>query len=180
MGTIYHNDIEYGGGGSIPIASASQLGGIKVGDNLSIDANGVLSASSGIPTHPLFIATLGPNSDGYIRLDFRTTRVTINDNAGEITFTLNAEKRQQVKEFYNLPDTFSAYSTRIYVPIQLIKYTSDWTTTGLRAFDTYLNITNYSISNIELTMDYVRFGSEAQYIDGVNLFKYQIYVPSNS
>lgn len=31
------------------IASASQLGGIKVGNNLSIDANGVLSASSGTP-----------------------------------------------------------------------------------------------------------------------------------
>lgn len=32
---------------SLPIASANTLGGIKVGNNLSIDANGVLSASGG-------------------------------------------------------------------------------------------------------------------------------------
>ena len=32
---------------SIPIASANDLGGIKVGNNLSIDANGVLSATGG-------------------------------------------------------------------------------------------------------------------------------------
>lgn len=38
-----------GGGGSytLPIASATRLGGIKVGDNLSIDGNGVLSAQTG-------------------------------------------------------------------------------------------------------------------------------------
>ena len=38
-----------GGGGSyvLPIASASTLGGVKVGTNLSIDADGVLSASGG-------------------------------------------------------------------------------------------------------------------------------------
>ena len=38
-----------GGSGSytLPIASADTLGGIKVGNNLSIDANGVLSASGG-------------------------------------------------------------------------------------------------------------------------------------
>jgi len=34
-------------GYTLPIASANDLGGIKVGNNLSIDANGVLSASSG-------------------------------------------------------------------------------------------------------------------------------------
>lgn len=34
-------------GGALPIASASTLGGIKVGTNLSIDENGVLSATGG-------------------------------------------------------------------------------------------------------------------------------------
>ena len=44
MGTIIHDDIIYGGGqADLPIASASELGGIKVGNNLSIDSNGVLS-----------------------------------------------------------------------------------------------------------------------------------------
>lgn len=39
-----------GGGGTpyvLPTASASTLGGVKVGENLSIDANGVLSATGG-------------------------------------------------------------------------------------------------------------------------------------
>lgn len=37
---------------TLPIASASTLGGVKVGSNLAIDANGVLSASSA-PTPPV-------------------------------------------------------------------------------------------------------------------------------
>ena len=36
------------GGYTLPIASANVLGGVKVGNNLSIDANGVLSASGGL------------------------------------------------------------------------------------------------------------------------------------
>jgi uncharacterized protein (TIGR02145 family) len=34
---------------NLPVASASVLGGIKVGNNLTIDANGLISASGGIP-----------------------------------------------------------------------------------------------------------------------------------
>lgn len=48
---MYLDAIAQGGGGGggyvLPIASADTLGGVKVGDNLSIDANGVLSASGG-------------------------------------------------------------------------------------------------------------------------------------
>jgi hypothetical protein len=49
---IYLNAIAEGGGGGgggyvLPTASASTLGGVKVGENLSIDANGVLSAQGG-------------------------------------------------------------------------------------------------------------------------------------
>lgn len=42
--------LEKGGGGGgyvLPVASAETLGGVKVGDNLSIDENGVLSAEGG-------------------------------------------------------------------------------------------------------------------------------------
>lgn len=39
-----------GGGYTLPIASADELGGVKVGSNLSIDENGVLSAGGGGPT----------------------------------------------------------------------------------------------------------------------------------
>lgn len=43
-GVIY--DIEDANGYELPIASTETLGGIKIGDNLSIDENGVLSANS--------------------------------------------------------------------------------------------------------------------------------------
>ena len=36
-------------GGELPVASAETLGGVKVGANLSIDENGVLSADSQTP-----------------------------------------------------------------------------------------------------------------------------------
>lgn len=43
----YEKTATGGGGYELPIASASTLGGVKVGDGLSIDAGGVLSASGG-------------------------------------------------------------------------------------------------------------------------------------
>lgn len=50
-GTIYFiTDAEGGGGGGsyvLPVASANTLGGVKVGSNLSIDENGVLSSTGG-------------------------------------------------------------------------------------------------------------------------------------
>jgi len=49
-----------GGGYVLPVASASELGGVKVGNNLSIDASGVLSANAGGYTLPPATAsTLG-------------------------------------------------------------------------------------------------------------------------
>jgi hypothetical protein len=41
------------GFGNIPVASAGTLGGVKVGANLSIDGNGVLSANPGAYTLPI-------------------------------------------------------------------------------------------------------------------------------
>ena len=50
----YLSAIAEGGGGGggyvLPIASADELGGVKVGSNLSIDESGVLSAEGGGPT----------------------------------------------------------------------------------------------------------------------------------
>ena len=45
-------DLKAGGSYTLPIASASVLGGIKVGNNLTIDANGTLSATGGGGTVP--------------------------------------------------------------------------------------------------------------------------------
>lgn len=39
--------LEEGGGYELPVASASTLGGVKIGENLEIDESGVLSASGG-------------------------------------------------------------------------------------------------------------------------------------
>ena len=54
-----------GGGGSyvLPVATASTLGGVKVGNNLSIDASGVLSATGGgnpVGTVISFMGTTAP------------------------------------------------------------------------------------------------------------------------
>ena len=51
---------------TLPIASANELGGIKVGSNLSIDADGVLSATGGggNPT-PFYY-----DADGHICIDY--------------------------------------------------------------------------------------------------------------
>lgn len=43
-----------GGSGDLPIASADTLGGVKVGEGLSIDSDGVLSASGGILIVPIY------------------------------------------------------------------------------------------------------------------------------
>ena len=44
---------------SLPIASASTLGGVKVGDNLSIDGNGALSGAAPYSLPPASASTLG-------------------------------------------------------------------------------------------------------------------------
>lgn len=48
MSTI-QDEIDSGGGGGyvLPTASATKLGGVKIGSGLSIDENGVLSATGG-------------------------------------------------------------------------------------------------------------------------------------
>lgn len=49
-GTVRIDATGGGGTGDIPIASATTLGGIKVGENLTISDDGVLSATGGTPT----------------------------------------------------------------------------------------------------------------------------------
>lgn len=63
MGTIFYDNNQYGSGSQyeLPIASASELGGVKVGNGLSIDSStGVLSANATPYTLPTASAsTLG-------------------------------------------------------------------------------------------------------------------------
>ena len=68
------------GGGSIPIASADTLGGIKVGENLSITEGGVLSASGGGGGGLVCNATYDAETEVY----------TLNKTAGEIVEAIGA------------------------------------------------------------------------------------------
>lgn len=61
------NSENAGGGGSpyvLPIASAETLGGVKVGDNLSIDENGVLSATASETVYSTTPQKIGVYVDG--------------------------------------------------------------------------------------------------------------------
>lgn len=89
--TYYITDGESGGGGSytLPIASASELGGIKVGDGLSINSStGVLSASSGMTLYPLTIKV--PLTEPYTKSTYDTTSASAYmDNAEYLSADYN-------------------------------------------------------------------------------------------
>lgn len=95
----------------LPIASADTLGGIKIGENLSIDENGVVSASGGndsIPT--LYIYTNMNNSD----IGFKYYGST-----DEPTITLNEFLKNKIPFFnimlvYNSSSTYSGANILIY------------------------------------------------------------------
>jgi hypothetical protein len=79
---------------SLPIASASVLGGIKVGTNLSIDVNGVLSATSGSGTVTSVNLTAGSSkvtvsggpitSSGSITVDVNTANMDVSTMTGTL------------------------------------------------------------------------------------------------
>ena len=62
---INFNNLGGGGGGSytLPVATASRLGGVKIGDGLSITAGGVLSATGGSSSDGLKLWTAATKSD---------------------------------------------------------------------------------------------------------------------
>ena len=94
---------------SIPMASANDLGGIKVGTGLSIDANGVLSATgssavdwSDITNKPSFatVATSGSYNDLFNKPTIPTVNdatLTIQKNGTSVgTFTANASSNATI------------------------------------------------------------------------------------
>ena len=78
-----------GGGYVLPVASSSTLGGVKVGTNLSIDENGVLSATGGgAVNYSTTEQQIGTWIDGkplYQKTFSSTTPATANTNADIIT-----------------------------------------------------------------------------------------------
>ena len=91
------------GGGSytLPVASADTLGGIKIGENLSIDENGVVSASGG---NDIEIRT--------INIPFRL-KSTINFGGGRY---INVEDEEWIKETNKiLNEIYQNQSTKKYL-----------------------------------------------------------------
>lgn len=89
----YVDDNKY----TLPIASASTLGGIKIGENLTIDENGVLSTSGGTEVLPIYNVECdisnGPSPNWYdSNSNFAVlTKKAINEayNKGDLHFILN-------------------------------------------------------------------------------------------
>ena len=79
------DNIDQGGGGSIPIASADTLGGIKVGENLSITEGGVLSATGGGGGGDIVIATFSDEDDAIV-CDYTVSQLLALLDAGTTVF----------------------------------------------------------------------------------------------
>ena len=59
---------------SLPAATASSLGGVKIGSGLSIDSNGILTSNGNIDTNALKIAILeADNPIGHVRIESNNT-----------------------------------------------------------------------------------------------------------
>ncbi|MBO4736625.1 MAG: hypothetical protein J5614_09570 [Paludibacteraceae bacterium] len=95
---------------TLPTASANTLGGIKVGNNLSIDANGVLSATGGSEYIAGEGIRIGPN-DTYYVLDYMRS-----NQAGMIATGLHATFRNpEISIKFNYPENI--VSAARYQPI---------------------------------------------------------------
>ena len=117
---------------TLPVASADTLGGIKIGENLTIDENGVVNASSGndsIPT--LYIYTNMNNSD----IDFKNYGST-----DEPTITLNEFLKNKIP-FFNIMLVYNSNST--YSGTNIIMY-PNWKPTDNIYDDTRGNLRFYS------------------------------------
>lgn len=66
---------------TLPIASASTLGGVKVGSGLNIDANGVLTATG---TSMILYNTTGQNTDGAMTQKATTDALDLKANVSDL------------------------------------------------------------------------------------------------
>lgn len=117
---------------TLPVASASTLGGIKIGENLTIEEDGTLNASGGndsIPT--LYIYTNMNNSD----IGFKYYGST-----DEPTITLNKFLKNKIP-FFNIMLVYNSSST--YSGTNIIIY-PNWKPTDNIYDDTRSNLRFYS------------------------------------
>lgn len=114
------------GGYTLPVASASQLGGVKVGSNLSIDQNGVLSATSGTWTEASnFITNFTSSSRSFQNATYNvySSKCLYNDNivlfnaAINIDITTPGQLYQGTSEInfdFNLPFALTFTSVALF------------------------------------------------------------------
>lgn len=101
--------LEKGGGYVLPTATAERLGGVKVGNGLSVDESGVLSANVTPYTPPAY-STDEVNTgvkwidgrDVYRKVILLDSPITINSNAWSADIDLTAEKLIDVKASYSV------------------------------------------------------------------------------
>lgn len=74
---------------TLPTASASTLGGVKVGSGLSIDANGVLTATG---TSMVLYNTTGQNTDGAMTQKATTDALDLKANASDLPTVFSASE----------------------------------------------------------------------------------------
>jgi len=106
------NGIESGANNyTLPTASTSSLGGIKVGTNLSIDSNGVLSADSQV--QPVFYATVLANNWSGTSNQVTVSGITSSDNIEIVGFDPTGLSSTQAANVYEALSyiTYGATST---------------------------------------------------------------------
>lgn len=96
---------------TLPSASTSSLGGVKVGTNLSIDANGVLSADS--QAQPVFYATALANNWSGTSNQVTVSGITSSDNIEIVGFNPAGLSSSQAADVYEALSyiTYGATST---------------------------------------------------------------------
>lgn len=106
---------------TLPIASASALGGIKIGSNLSISADGVLSAMQGAVDLSAY-AKKATTLAGYGIADAKISNGTITLGAASIK-PLTAH--QSLADYAKTVDIASTYATKASVPTKTSQITND-------------------------------------------------------
>lgn len=106
---------------TLPIASASALGGIKIGSNLSISADGVLSATQGAVDLSAY-AKKATTLAGYGIADAKISNGTITLGAASIK-PLTAH--QSLADYAKTVDIASTYATKASVPTKTSQITND-------------------------------------------------------
>ena len=142
---------------SLPIASASVLGGIKVGTNLSIDANGVLSANdtsvawselTSVPT------SFTPSAHTHPISDITTISISSVANGQLLKYNSTTTKWENWTPTYisSYTDTNTTYSLGIPTSTTKLRLTGSDSSTSDITFTAGLNVTITRTSASEFTI----------------------------